>query len=216
MSLTGWGSAPAGPPDATVAGTDADLAAAVRAHPRARFAFEPAPGSDLARALGMRPHHRDARVELPLDALEGSGDRSFLAVNAVVLGTPPGRLRRWSRARRCTVRVDDRPRWSGPATTVVVAVGQFVAGADLVPRGHPADGRAELQVYAVGRGERAQLRRRLATGMHLPHPGIAVAAGRTFDVHWSEPVPIVVDGVPTGTAGRLRIAVLAGAYSLVV
>ena len=40
--------------------------------------------------------------------------------------------------------------FSERATTVVVLVGQYLRGADVSPRGHPGDGAAEVQVYAMG------------------------------------------------------------------
>ena len=33
--------------------------------------------------------------------------------------------------------LDGRPWFAGPATTVVIAIGQFLRGLDVVPRGHP-------------------------------------------------------------------------------
>ena len=77
------------------------------------------------------------------------------------------------RARRSSSRcaLDGRPWFSGPATTVVVATGQFLRGLDLVPRGHPGDGKAEVQVYALRRaGAAARCAARLATGAHVPAP----------------------------------------------
>lgn len=216
MNLRDWGTAPAGPPEVTVAGTDRDLAAAVVAHPGARIAFRPADASDLGRALGLRATERPPAVDVPLDALHCTGDVTATAVNAFVLGTPPGRLRAWSARRAWTVHVDGRQRWSGPATTIVVAIGQFLAGADVVPRGHPGDGRAEIQVYAVAPRERSALRRRLATGRHLPHPDILTMSGQVVEIRGSADAPATVDGAAEGRARDVRIAVHAGAYTLVV
>ena len=50
---------------------------------------------------------------------------------------------------RLLVTVDGRTVHDGPATSVVVANGQFSGTADLAPRGHPGDGRLEVQVYAL-------------------------------------------------------------------
>jgi diacylglycerol kinase family enzyme len=110
----------------------------------------------------------------------------------VVSGLPPDRLRAWTRARRVEVRVDGRLVHDGPATTVVVANGQFRHGADLVPRGHPGDGRLEVQVYALRAGERAAMRRRLPGGGHLPHPRIVTSNGRQAQVRWPAPRPLLV------------------------
>ena len=64
----------------------------------------------------------------------------------------------------------------------MVASGQYLRGADLVPRGHPGDGRVEVQVYAVRRGERAAMRSRLPQGVHLPHPDITQTSGRQVEI----------------------------------
>jgi hypothetical protein len=172
-----WGSPASSPPDLVVDGDDAALAAAVAAAPGALVAFRPGPGSDLARAVGLRAGAEAAApipvgpaTEVPVDAVRIEGDG--LACNAVVLGTPPDRLR-WARAASTVeVEVDGQPWFAGSATTVVIANGQFLRGADLVPRGHPGDGRMEIQVYELRRRERKAMRRRLATGAHVPHPRI--------------------------------------------
>jgi diacylglycerol kinase family enzyme len=137
-------------------------------------------------------------------------------VNAVVSGTAPDRLRWWDRRRVVTVRVDERVAYEGRATTVVVANGQFLRGADLVPRGHPGDGRLEVQVYAVPPGQRPQLRRLLQGAGHLPHPEIATATGRRVDVRWSRPTPLEVDGRARGRRATLVAAVVPAAFLLVV
>ena len=76
------------------------------------------------------------------------------------------------RARESGSRSTGASSTTGRATAVVVASGQYLRGADVVPRGHPGDGRVEVQVYAVARGERAGVRGRLPQGVHLPHPDI--------------------------------------------
>src|SRR6185436_13282717 len=106
-------------------------------------------------------------AELPLDALRLPDG---LACNLVIAGTAPDRLGWATGEAAIEVAVDGDPWFAGQATTVVVANGQFLRGADLVPRGHPGDGRAEVQVYALTRRARRPMRRRLPTGTHVPHP----------------------------------------------
>ena len=80
-------------------------------------------------------------------------------------------------------------------TTVVFAVGQWRRGLDLVPRGHPGDGRVEVQVYALRPGERRAMRRRLATGEPPAAPAIAHRDGpRTVEIVAGPRVPLEVDG----------------------
>lgn len=208
-----WGGPTTGPPEATGAGSDHDLAVLADAHRGARLVFTPDGRCDLARAVGLT-RSAAAGTELPLDALEVDG--VGLAVNMAVSGPPPDRLRAWTLARRVEVRVDGRLIHDGPATTVVVANGQFRRGADLVPRGHPGDGRLEVQVYALRAGERAAMRRRLPAGGHLPHPRIVTRSGRQAQVRWSAPRPLEVDGVAEPRQAALEVSVRSPAYTLLV
>jgi hypothetical protein len=128
-----------------------DAALAVARAPGALIRFHPSPTSDLARAVGLAPGE-PAGTALPLDALE-LGDLT-LACNMCIFGTPPDRLRRSSPSIELEIQLDDRPWFNGRATTVVIAVGQFLRGLDVVPRGHPGDGKAEIQVYELARRER--------------------------------------------------------------
>jgi hypothetical protein len=208
-----WGRAASGPAVAVGAGGDADLARLVAANPGARLAFRPDDRCDLARAVGLLPA-APAVTELPMDALD-LGDAG-LAVNVVVLGRPPDRLRRTDRSRALTVRVDDRLVFDGAALSVVLANGQFWRGIDLVARGHPGDGRLEVQVYAPTAGERVAMRRRVTAGTHLPHPRIVTARGRRADVRFSIPVAFEVDGVPAPPRAALAATVREGAFLLLV
>ena len=163
-----WGSPAAGPPDLEIAGDDRTLAAAVtRGGADPLVHFEPTAASDLARAVGLGAAPRRG-VALPCDllALDGDGPR---ACNMIVFGDPPDRLTFLSRPKKVAVAVDGRVLFDGAATTIVVATGEFLRGLDVVPRGHPGDGRAEVQVYSLRGNERAALRARLRTGTHVPH-----------------------------------------------
>jgi hypothetical protein len=191
-----------------VTGDDTALAAAVPSDhervPLVRFVPE---GSELAKAIGVAPAPEAPvrGIALPLDAMDTDAG---VAVNLVVLGPPPGALRAWHRARHVTVTVDGRAVHDGPATTVVVANGQFDGPADLAPRGHPGDGRVEVQVYALRPGERAAMRRRLPTGTHVPHPRITATTGRAVEI--TAPgarLPVTVDGRPTGRVERFSATV---------
>lgn len=218
-----WERRATGPAEATVEGGDAELAAAVAAHPGGRLAFAPSAGSDFAGALGLggRSENLEGSVpgslELPLDAmqveLDGTGQ---LAVNMLVLGTPPDRLGPLSARVAVRIAVDGRPSFDGKAATVVVANGQHLRGADVVPRGHPGDGRLEIQAYAPTVGEARAVRDRLATGTHLPHPRIAQATGRRVEVELGRPVRVELDGVELGRATVVVVEVLPEAFSLVI
>jgi YegS C-terminal NAD kinase beta sandwich-like domain len=212
-----WERPASGPAEWQVEGDDATLAAAVRDHPGARIEFRPGAGSDLARALGLHAGGGTA-LELGLDGLRVlADDRELFAVNMVVVGAAPDRTGRFTRAPEVRVRVDERVAHDGRATGVVVASGQHLRGADVVPRGHPGDGLIEVQVYAVGRGARAGVRARLPQGVHLPHPDITQTRGRHVEVRADRgPVPLEVDGVAVPPAALVTVDVVPGAFVLVL
>jgi hypothetical protein len=216
-----WGTPTSGAPACVIAGDDHALAAAAaELDPDTLLAFAPDPSSDLARAIGLEPGATTPRrgIALPVDAILVERSSALLwAVNAVELGTPPGSLRATSREAEVSVTVDGRRFHEGPATTVVIANGQFIDGLDVSPRGHPGDGRVEVQVYALRPGERSGMRRRLPTGVHLPHPRIRTGSGRRIRVRvrggtW----PVRIDGRPTGRSGTVGVEVHSPAFHLVV
>jgi diacylglycerol kinase family enzyme len=135
----------------------------------------------------------------------------------VVVGVAPDRTKWWTRAGAVHVRVDERVVHDGDATAVVVASGQYLRGSDVVPRGHPGDGRAEIQVYAVSRGQRAGVRSRLPQGVHLPHPDITQTTGRHVDIQADRaPIALEVDGVATPAAARVTLDVVPEAFVLLL
>jgi hypothetical protein len=99
----------------------------------------------------------------------------------------------------------------------VVASGQYLRGQDVVPRGHPGDGRAEVQIYAVRRSQRAGVRSRLPQGVHLPHPDIAQTTGRRIEVIAAKgAIGLEIDGVPAPAAIRVTVEVIPEAFLIVV
>ena len=207
-----WGRPPRGPAEIEISGDDTALAAVAGDRRGVRVRFTPV-GSDLARALGLG-EGTGSDVELPVDALALDGGPG-LAVNAVVLGTAPDRLRWTTPVITAEVVIDGRTRFEGETAAIVVASGQYLRGADLVPRGHPGDGRAEVQVYALGRGERRAMRRRLRTGTHVPHPRILELVGREIEVRATRSVPLEVDGHGRGRIAALRLELVPAAAWIV-
>jgi len=212
-----WERPAPGPAEWHVEGDDAALAAAVRDRPGARVGFRADPSSDLARALGV-PAAEGASLDLGIDALRVTADdRDLFAVNMVVVGTAPDRTGWFTGAPELRVEVDGRVIHDGPATTVVIASGQYLRGHDVVPRGHPGDGRAEVQVYAVPRGQRGGVRSRLPQGAHLPHPDITQATGRRVGVvAGKHAIGLEIDGVPAPAATRVTVEVVPEAFLIVV
>ncbi len=220
-----WGEPWSLPPDAEVWGPDADLATHARDNPGTTIRFHPDASSDLARAVGLRagaddpdaiqPEPPAETTRIPVDALEMADGN--LAVNAVVVGTAPDGIQWRTRPEALEVVVDGRTVFSGNATTVLIANGEFVHGADAVPRGHPGDGRIEVQVYAMERSHRRGMRLRLGRGTHVPHPEITQASGRRVEVHVSpRSLALVCDGAVRGEVSNLAVTVRPSAFFLVV
>jgi hypothetical protein len=220
-----WAQPIDGPPDLEVTGDDAGLARAV-AHAHVHglacplVLFRPLPTSSLARAVGLPPGGTPhPHVALPLDALAVAAGEHYgqrLAVNAVVSGPPPLRVRARHPLVDVAVTADGRPVGGARATTVAVLGGQFVGEADLAPRGHPGDGRAEVVVLAVEPKDRKAMRARLPRGDHVPHPGITIVSARTVRIEWAVERSYEVDGYGVGRRRVLEIAVVPGAFRLLV
>jgi hypothetical protein len=210
-----WGEPLTDIPDVEVAGDDTDLAGVLGAHRGDLVRFHPTERSDFARAVGIAGGG-PAVLAAPIDALDlGAAGH---AVNAAVLGTHPARIGLTTPSARLRVSVNGRPTFDGRATTVVIANGQFLDGLDVVPRGHPGDGRMEIQVYALQRGERKAMRSRLPQGTHVPHPRITTASGRSVVVTVSggRLLPLTVDAVAHDPTDVLRVDLLPSAIRLVV
>lgn len=214
-----WGTETSSPPDLEVSGGDQRLAAVLASgvtDPLVRFSA--AAGSDLALAVGLVAGAPPTGLALPLDVLElvtGDGRPAF-AVNSVVVGVPPDRLRLWHRPAGLTVEIDGAAVDAARATSLVVMNGQYLRRLDVAPRGHPGDGVAEAQLYALAPGARRGMRARLATGAHLPHPAITARKVRHLVVHGARPVPFEIDGNAAGRVSRLELTLRPSAYRLLV
>jgi hypothetical protein len=203
------------PPDLSVAGDDATLANWVADHEGALIAFRPGRASDIGRAVGLEPGAWGVpAATVALDALRlADGD---LAVNMIVLGTPPDRLSRFTRPIGVRLDVDGTNVATTRATTIVIASGQFLRGLDVVPRGHPGDGRLEVQVYRLRGIERREMRDRLGRGAHIPHPRITQRPGHHVEVVASRPVAVEVDGIGRPPVRALSVSIVPQAYRLLV
>ncbi len=222
-----WGIPASGDPDLVAHGGDAELAAVsatvIERRPGALVRFVPDAACDFARAIGLTTQS-SGDFEVAVDLLRisgpGAGERDGfpgeLAVNMLVVGARPDRLRAWTRSRVISVEVDGRLLYDGRATSVVVANGQYLDGSDVVPRGHPGDGRLEVQVYALAPGERRAMRRRLGGGTHVPHPRIVGTSGRRVDLVVQPPTGSEVDGVAFPPRSRWSVEVVPEALRLLV
>jgi hypothetical protein len=185
-----WGGPGRLPDDGVVVRTDAEARAALEA---ARREGRPYPtlgvlGGDLGRTLGSpgveaRLHSDDART-FPLDLGQVLVDgRLHLFVSHLV-----ARNRWWTRA-------------------VVAMNVQWVGPWNLGPKSHPNDGRLDTFDARLPLRDLPKVRRRLATGTHLPHPAIATrrTAATTFELE--RPLPVWLDGerVDEGRVLALRL-----------
>jgi hypothetical protein len=206
-----WGSPERASPDLVVAGGDHDLAAALAGTPHGVLvAFAPSSESDLARAIGLQAGAPPQHLALPMDALEL--EHGGFAVNAIVLGVAPDRLT----ALHASGPVSIGELVVDAVTTVVVATGQWLRGLDLVPRGHPGDGKAEIQAYRLRRPERRAMRGRLATGTHVPHPRIVTRTAVAVEVRARRALPLEIDGRPAPPVATLRAVLIPARYRLLL
>jgi diacylglycerol kinase family enzyme len=195
-----WGEPGPLPRDGVIVRSDHEARAVVTA---ARRANEPIPplgllGGDLCRTLGGTGDaarlRSAAAVRVPVD------------LGAVLLD---GHLH-WFVAHL----VARRSWWRG---RVVVAMNaQYLGRWDVAPRGHPDDGRLEVLDADLPLDERLQVRARLRTGTHLPHPRIDVQHTSALQVDLARPTPVHLDGDEVGTARALSIRVEPDALICVV
>lgn len=187
-----WGTEIDRPEKIATATSDAELAAFVAADPGAAIAVS---GGDVFAALGRPAGQGPVARRLPMDAMRITTDAGgFLAVAHVVLRD------RW---------------WPGPLYAIM-NVGN-IGPWDVAPAGHPNDGRVELvEVDAsMTLRTRLQVRRRLPTGSHLPHPQIRVRPRCGGTIELVRPLGCWVDGVRHRQVRRVSFFVEADAYALI-
>jgi hypothetical protein len=104
--------------------------------------------------------------------------------------------------------------WRGRAFVAMNAA--WLGPWNLGPKAHPNDGLVDVTDARVRPGQRLAVRRRLPTGSHLPHPGLTTRRVRAGEWVLDRSTPIRLDGVPVGTARRLRLTVEPDAFQIVV
>ena len=186
--------------DGVVVRTDAEARAAVEA---ARRAGGPIPelgllGGDLCRTVG------------------GRGDEARLrSVDAVRLPVDVGSVLVDGRHHRFVAHlVARRSWWRGRVVAVMNA--QWIGAWDVAPKSHPNDGLLDVFDGDLSLDDRWKARRRLLTGTHVPHPGIAQRRVAALQVDFDRPTPVWLDGERVGEARSLAIRIEPDAVTCVV
>ncbi|MBM3827196.1 MAG: hypothetical protein FJW09_00980 [Actinobacteria bacterium] len=189
-----WGVDGEMPADVIVCDTDRTLSMALRDGREAVVV-----GGDMATTIGARRVAEIGRTgrRLPVDLLDVElihRDRHRVCVAA------------------SHVMIHGARRRGGPLRGEVYWVmnSQYYDGRDLVPRGHPNDGRLEVLSVDPRMGLRQRLLAwsRARTGRHLPHPCLSVRSTTEVAIECAGAV-VLVDGVGVGRADSVRVRVRA-------
>jgi len=100
------------------------------------------------------------------------------------------------------------------ASGLLVANGQYLGDADIAPKAHPADGKADVLVFCGPALDLWRMGGRLRSGTHLPHPRVREFHPVRFEIT-TKGTRLWADGVDVGTTpaalairrGRLRLAI---------
>jgi diacylglycerol kinase family enzyme len=104
--------------------------------------------------------------------------------------------------------------WRGRVVAVMNA--QWIARWDVAPKSHPNDGLLDVFDGDLSLDDRLKLRSRLATGTHVPHPGITQSRVAALQLELDRPTPVWLDGERVGSGRNLVIRTEADALALAV
>ena len=195
-----WGEAGALAAHGVLARSDREVRAAVEP---ARRAGAPVPeigllGGDLCRTMGGQGNAARLRtteaMRLPID------------LGSVVIDG----MQHWFTAHL----VARRSWWRGRVVAVMNA--QWIGTWDVAPKSHPNDGLLDVFDGDISVDDRMKARRRLLTGTHVPHPGIAQRRVAAVQIDLARPTPIWLDGERVALGRELIIAVEPDAFTAVV
>jgi hypothetical protein len=195
-----WGEAGPLPDDGVVVRSDAEARAVVT---EARRDNRPVPplgllGGDLCRTVGGRGDEARLRSD--------AGTRLTVDLGSVLVD---GRLQ-WFVAHLVV-----RKGWlRGPIFGAFNA--EWLGDWDVAPRAHPGDGVLELVEVTMSTGERLKARTRLATGTHLPHPGITVRRADAVQRDVPRGQAVWLDGERLGPAKTVSVRLEPDALRIVV
>jgi hypothetical protein len=159
---------------------------------------KPAPTHDLARTVSARGSsvnlREGERSHLPLDlaVVTIDGVNHVLAASLVIR----------------------RPLWTGNVSAVMNA--SFLGEWNVAPAGHPNDGRLDVIDAHLSTGDRLKARTRLASGTHLPHPGISIRRLKAGELTPEHQAIVRLDGVVLGRVEHVTFTVFPDATTLVI
>ena len=104
--------------------------------------------------------------------------------------------------------------WRGRVVAVMNA--QWLGRWDVGPKSHPNDGLLDVLDGNLSFDDRLKARRRLITGTHVPHPGIATRRVAALQLDFVRPTTVWLDGTRVGRATTLSIRTEDDAYTCVV
>ncbi|WP_421120129.1 diacylglycerol/lipid kinase family protein [Aquihabitans daechungensis] len=195
-----WGEHGTLPDDGVLVRSDAEARTLAEQHRRAGTAI-PALGllgGDLCRTVGGRGD--EARLR--------SSDAMLLPVD---LGSVLVDGRQHWFVSHLVVR---RSWWCGRVVAVMNA--EWIGSWDVAPKSHPNDGLLDVLDGDLGLDDRFKVRSRLASGTHVPHPGIAQSRVAALQLEFDRPTPVWLDGERIGSAGSLSIRIEPDALTCVV
>ncbi len=185
-----WGQSVGAPVEATLA-DDAALAQHVAAHPGATVS---ARSGDLVRTLGLRDGPRAEPLWFPMDlgfvSFDGGVEHPF-AAHVIARG----------------------PLWLGHGAAVMNAA--WLGDRYLGPRSHPNDALLDITVGSLPARQLWAAAKRSRTGVHLPHPGLAVKRIGTWQHTFDRPRSLWVDGQRIGRGSHLACRIESDWFTLV-
>lgn len=195
-----WGEPGPLHPDGVLVRSDAELREVVESARRSGAALPEVGllGGDLCRTVGGRgDEHRlrtDDAVRLPVDVarVDLDGEVHWFVSHLVARGS-------W---------------WRGRVVAIMNA--QWIGAWDVAPRSHPNDGLLDVFDADLPLDDRLKARRRLVTGTHVPHPGIAQRRVPALDLDLDRPTVVRLDGVAVGRARSISVALQPGLLTCVV
>lgn len=180
-------------------------------------------GSDAQARQVLEEARRDGRPYPPLGlvggdlcrTLAGPGDEGRLRSDrAMSFPVDVGQVLVDGRLHLFVAHLVAHSRWW---TRAVVAMNaQWVGEWNLGPRAHPNDGLLDTYDCRLPLADLPKVRRRLAAGAHLPHPGIKERRVAAWTVELERALPVWLDGEVVDRGGTLAVRVEPDAVTVVI